>query len=375
MASTIGIKTANGEFYPILEENSAVKKKLILTTVHHKQASVHIDLYKSDTRTIAEEGYIGSLIVEDIKSKPKGEPSIELIVASNEAGEITAEAVDLDAAAKGEPQYLHVSLKTKENKDPDFILDDETMPPPDKPGFPWGKAGLILLALLAVAFGIWCFLLGGLKTLGFKKDVQAQASLPEISSPAEAPRLPSPEAERAAAEAQRAAEAARRAEAERLAEAERAEAERAALAETSAAEAARLAEAERAEIEAAERAAAEASAFAETESDAFAAEATLPGAFPAETEPPIIEAPALPPPEEPPLNRTRTRPPVASYKVPAAIPRGGAAYKIRWGDTLWDISEAFYRNPWLYPRIARFNKIRNPDLIISGTTIRVPPKQ
>jgi nucleoid-associated protein YgaU len=65
---------------------------------------------------------------------------------------------------------------------------------------------------------------------------------------------------------------------------------------------------------------------------------------------------------------------VASYKVPATIPKGGVPYKIRWGDTLWDISEAFYRDPWRYRRIARFNNIRNPDLIISGRTIRVPPK-
>jgi nucleoid-associated protein YgaU len=65
---------------------------------------------------------------------------------------------------------------------------------------------------------------------------------------------------------------------------------------------------------------------------------------------------------------------VASYKVPATIPKGGVPYRIRWGDTLWDISAAFYRNPWLYTRIARFNNIRNPDLIISGTVIRVPPR-
>ncbi|MDR1301294.1 MAG: LysM peptidoglycan-binding domain-containing protein, partial [Treponema sp.] len=46
----------------------------------------------------------------------------------------------------------------------------------------------------------------------------------------------------------------------------------------------------------------------------------------------------------------------------------------RWGDTLWDISEAFYRNPWLYPRIARFNNIRRPDLIVAGSVIRIPPR-
>ena len=83
--------------------------------------------------------------------------------------------------------------------------------------------------------------------------------------------------------------------------------------------------------------------------------------------------PKAPPPAQS-VQRKRPPAPVASYKVPDSIPRGGVSYKIRWGDTLWDISEAFYRTPWLYPRIARFNNIRNPDLIIAGSTIKVPPK-
>jgi hypothetical protein len=93
----------------------------------------------------------------------------------------------------------------------------------------------------------------------------------------------------------------------------------------------------------------------------------------------VVEQPApVKPAPEPPVvvaNRARPPAPVKSYKVPLTIPKEGVRYKIRWGDTLWDISEAFYRNPWLYPRVARFNKIRNPDLIISGTFIRIPPKQ
>jgi nucleoid-associated protein YgaU len=90
--------------------------------------------------------------------------------------------------------------------------------------------------------------------------------------------------------------------------------------------------------------------------------------------PPVIQAPAAPPPPKQTASRNRPPAPVSSYKVPSTIPPEGAPYKIRWGDTLWDISEAFYRNPWLYPRIARFNNIRNPDLIISGNTIRIPPR-
>lgn len=47
-------------------------------------------------------------------------------------------------------------------------------------------------------------------------------------------------------------------------------------------------------------------------------------------------------------------------------------YKIKWGDTLWDISNTYYKTPWKYKYIASYNKIANPDHIISGTTITIP---
>ncbi|MDR1373392.1 MAG: LysM peptidoglycan-binding domain-containing protein, partial [Treponema sp.] len=103
-------------------------------------------------------------------------------------------------------------------------------------------------------------------------------------------------------------------------------------------------------------------------------------AEPAKTAAPAPAAPSLPPPAKPavpappPVSRKRPPAPVASYRVPVTIPPEGVTYKIRWGDTLWDISEAFYRNPWLYTRLVRVNNIRNPDLIISGDTLRIPPK-
>lgn len=49
-------------------------------------------------------------------------------------------------------------------------------------------------------------------------------------------------------------------------------------------------------------------------------------------------------------------------------------YKIKWGDTLWDIADTYYKNPWQYKMIARYNNIRDPDYIISGTTIKLPAK-
>ncbi|MBR4011328.1 MAG: LysM peptidoglycan-binding domain-containing protein [Spirochaetaceae bacterium] len=48
-------------------------------------------------------------------------------------------------------------------------------------------------------------------------------------------------------------------------------------------------------------------------------------------------------------------------------------YRIKWGDTLWDLAESYYQNPWLYPKIAKANNIKNPDIIISGTDIEIPP--
>jgi nucleoid-associated protein YgaU len=88
---------------------------------------------------------------------------------------------------------------------------------------------------------------------------------------------------------------------------------------------------------------------------------------------PARPAQAAPQPAQAPA-RARTSPPVASYRAPPVIPPEGVLYTIRWGDTLWDIAAAFYRNPWLYTRIARYNNIADPDHIVSGTSLRILPK-
>jgi hypothetical protein len=312
--STIGIKIANGEFYSIVEENSAVKKRLVLTTVHDKQRSVQIDLYKSFTKTMADALYIGSLVVENIKPRPKGEPSIEMVITSNKEGNITADAIDLDSSANGEHQFLNVSLKSmdEDSRDidiPDFELEQNEAPPSglyekaravkeekEHRGFPWLIVILVgLLLIAALLFFLRGYLPGASKT-------GSTSSSGTTTQQTAVPSQPAPEP-------------------------------------------------------------------AQTAQPTPAAEPAKPAA-----PPPVIEAPAKAPAPAAASSRTRPVPPVASYKVPTTIPKNGAPYKIRWGDTLWDIAEAFYRNPWLYPRIARFNNIRNPDLIISGTTIRIPPR-
>ena len=337
MASTIGIKVANGEFYSIVEENSPVKKRLVLTTVHDKQRSVQIDLYKSVTRTMADALYIGSLVVNDIKPRPKGEPSIEMVISSTDSGEITADAVDLDQTVKGEHQTLNVSLTSMEEDNreydiPDFELENNESPPTglygkaskihqeEKQGFPWLVVVCGALILAAIILVIWL-----LFYRGAGGPDNASQSAPVQNTTQSAPVTPAVPAQQTEPQA----------------------------------------------VEPAPQAPAVVQA-PEPEPAAPAAEPEP--AQPPAALPPVIQAPVKAPAAASPVRRTRPVPPVASYKVPSVIPKAGVVYKIRWGDTLWDIADAFYRNPWLYHRIARFNNIRNPDRIISGTTIRVPPR-
>ena len=58
--------------------------------------------------------YIGSLLVENIGPRPKGEPSIEMVISAGEDGTITADAYDLDAGPNSEHHTLNVSLKTED---------------------------------------------------------------------------------------------------------------------------------------------------------------------------------------------------------------------------------------------------------------------
>ena len=327
MAASIGIKIANGEFYPILEEGTSIKKRLVLTTVHDGQESVQIDLYKSESRTMSDADYIGSLVIEHIAPKPKGEPSIEMTITSRGSEELIAEAVDLDMPDDSERRQLTVSLKALDQNDtydiPDFELDTHGAPPEglyekasvirereeQKRSFPIIPLLLGLAIVIIIVFLIYLFVFRG---NGEQKPAQTTGGTNVTSSP-----------------------------------------------ET--------------QIPAVEPSPADTEIVAEPSSTETQTQAS---SAPVEEPKPAVVVEVSPPKPAVTSKTARTRPPapVSSYKVPLTIPQNGAPYKIRWGDTLWDISEAFYRNPWLYPRIARFNKIRNPDLIISGTTIKIPPK-
>jgi hypothetical protein len=291
MAGSIGIKQANGVFYSILDENSKVKKRLVLTTVHNNQKNVQIDLYRSITKTMSDALYIGSIVINNISSKTKGEASIEMILGFGKDSTVNVTAVDL-----GNPSNKHnlsVSLQSFEDDDseyPDFDTDEDRDSIDDttakaggksssnifkknndflekgydsinKQKFPWFIviiAGILLVALCLV---LWFCLLRNRFT-----EVKPTAALPVIHNSTEG-----------------------------------------------------------------------------------------------------IEQPII-------IERAPKADPQAVDREPQTIPSERILDRIRQGDTLWDISEAYYRNPRLYSLIAGSNNIQNPNLIIPGAELAIHPK-
>ncbi|MDR1306688.1 MAG: Hsp70 family protein [Treponema sp.] len=317
MASSIGIKQANGDFYSILEENQAAKKRLVLTTVHDNQKSVQIDLYKSYSKSMADALYIGSIVVENISSQSKGEPSIEMTLTSTKDGAISADAVDLGNPSN--EHHLSVSLKSFEddkNEYPDFEMDGEhsyqkiTDEEKERP-FPWVALLIVGLALVLLCLGLWFYLFRTEGGAEFRQSLTAAASSEGPVRPAARPEMSG-------------------------------------------------------QPEVAEGPA------AVPERPAVVSEQPEPARPPpVPVRPEVIKTPPKPSPAA--VNRNRPSAPVYSFNMPATIPPEGIVYTVRWGDTLWDISEAFYRNPRLYPVIVRSNKISNPNLIVGGTELTILP--
>lgn len=351
MASKIGIKLADGTFFPILDEDALSEQSLELTTVRDDQESVQINLFKQVDG--AEPEYIGSLIVEDISTGRAGDPTINLKIKLDEEKNLSAEAVD---EGSGSHQSLRVSLKNldeanlegmdfdfasldsssgftsgdddyfiKESDDLSFdeslesqadsqLYDNEEKPEKKKKMPLWLIIIIIILCITALVFAILLLT----KKMPFadkdkiasipEKVEQVQESKKDVNATtSNAPK------EKAAAEAKRKAEE----EAKQKAEAKK-----------------------KAEEEAKQKAEAEAKKKAEEEAK----------------------------------QKAEAKKKAETQQKSNTNSNGAVRYKIKWGDTLWDLSETYYKTPWLYKKIADYNKIKNPNLIIAGTYIDIPPK-
>jgi LysM repeat protein len=295
--STIGIKVADGSYYPVLEHGFTGRKKLTLTTVKNNQDKVQIDLYRGDGKSLSEAHYLGSLVLENIAPSTKGVPEIELSIGIDPDGQLSAEASDVST---GESQKFSASLTTlateETYQEAEFALEPETpltgesyrrTETTQRVEAQERRGPNVILLVLFVLLGV--LLVAAIAYFVYRgiqgPQVPPLSPASQTSQPAQKPPAPAQQAPATQAPAQ-----------------------------TAPAPAATQAQ------------------------QGTGGQAAVPST-PAQTK-------------------------------PAA--KGGVTYRIKKGDTLWDIAGTYYRNPWLYPRLAKANSIRNPDLIFAGTKIFIP---
>lgn len=130
---TIGIKLADGTFYPIMEEGSAEKKELSLTTVKDNQTTVQVDLYRSATGSMEDAEYIDSLEIKNLVKHPNGEADISLDISLDENNELKAELHDPETGGDSTTTVTLVSRTLEQLNSPsdvtfaeadDFDLDE-----------------------------------------------------------------------------------------------------------------------------------------------------------------------------------------------------------------------------------------------------------
>ncbi len=322
MASKIGIKLADGTFFPIMDEEPSAFETLELTTVRDDQESVQINLFKKEDDTEPE--YIESLVIEDIQQKVAGDATIALRLSMDEEKNLSAEALDVDSGSR---QALKVALRTfdevpsdtvdfdlnesteeeEETEDqfsPVLLYSDDEKETEKKRGMPvWLIVLLVLLGIAALVLAV---------LLLTKKDpsiAQSETSGTTIIENEAAP----------------AQDAVSTNESEPVTEPEKTE-----------------------------------------QKNTLANEPELPPDTPV-TEPPV------------PLDEQTSVADGSSAQSADEIPASSepvlsnaVRHKLLWGDTLWDLSETYYRNPWLYKKIAEHNNLKTPDMIIAGTYIEIP---
>ncbi|MDR1074311.1 MAG: LysM peptidoglycan-binding domain-containing protein [Treponema sp.] len=335
--ATIGIKIANGNFYPLLDETDPQKKKFALIPARKGQKRAQIDFYKSDLRDMEDAQHIGRLLFGNEK-REMNEDVLDLAIESNGQGKISASAKNLKT---GEDRQLVIWLKAADQDDgresernsgrnragekfetlrtPEIIEETAGLSPIDllyeqkfAKKFPPVPICIAVLSLAAICGALWFFLFRGKALASETPAVAATAETPDPQEPlapayAETPpeREPPPQEQAGAA-----------------------------LAETP----------------------------PEQEPD--------PQEPPAPAYAGEIAKPA--PQSEQKLKKPLA--PVRSYKASKPIPKNGTTYRVRWGDTLWDITDVFYNNPWLYARLARYNRFRPSAILLPGVVLRIPPK-
>lgn len=304
----IGIKLADGSFFPVMEEGTPETKNLNLTTANNNQTCVMVDLFRSETGTMDDAEYIDTLKIENLNEHPNGEPSLSFSIKLDENNQLEANISDPETGAKSDSLIPLISRTPEELEIPDDYTITSTEPEDEPLFIPSGSSddnplnfqglydketemgdsayheeALPKKSKISVWICISCAIICILATLILLLFIPISSNIKK---------------NRAAGV---------------------------------------TANGETVEI-------------TETE------ENIIPKAPEAKENEILV------------IKDAKTVEPAVTQKVQTQ----NVQYKIKWGDTLWDISETYYKNPWKYKKIANFNKIKNPDHIISGTVITIP---
>jgi LysM repeat protein len=325
--STISIKVADGSYRRVIERGFSGRKKLTVTTVRDNQDKVQIDLYRGNGGGRDEEPrYIGSLVVENIPPAPQGEPEIELSIGITRQGELSAEASD---RTTGESQKFSTTLTTLPEGEvaevPEFEMESGAASEPDFEERPLTGESYRVRGedrrkdvvkgkgpnlLLLFLFVLLGVLLVAAIAYFIYRSVRGPEIPPLIGGTSTETTPQQPQGTQPSAGSGQPAQPSG--------------------SQTTGSQ-------------------------AQTGTTASAAGTTQPAAGQGQT-----QAGG---------GQTSVKSAGGEAKV---VAKGGVTYRIKRGDTLWDISATYYRNPWLYHKLARANSIRNPDLIFAGTRIYIP---
>jgi len=121
----IGIKLADGSFFPIMDAQAGERKKLVLTTTHDYQEKVQIDFYLGDEESTPDELMpIGGMRMEKVEPDEQGKPEVKLYLSVDTQGNLIARAVD-DVVGEEESKSYVIPLDGSEALDVGSPFSDD----------------------------------------------------------------------------------------------------------------------------------------------------------------------------------------------------------------------------------------------------------
>jgi hypothetical protein len=128
----IGIRLADGSYYPIFDETQKNRKRMILRPANDDQHEVHVQFYRDDSEAFGNPDFLGSVDLQHLTPGKKDDKNISLIISMTDDDELEVTARDEDG---GEERQLILQTQTPGGGSDnlfageDFSLDDDVSLP------------------------------------------------------------------------------------------------------------------------------------------------------------------------------------------------------------------------------------------------------